>query len=146
MLKTKKPQTIRYLAFLYVPLSNKKMTLYVLRSGCLVPSNTADNTERKLRFDKVEWTHSLASSHLGIRKEKSIRNQFKCEASFSMCMTQKCIFRQRTLLQCAHLSRMLRIKRNGCLCGVMVSKARVRAPRTPPPGLHDVKKSSKYLL
>ena len=118
MLKTKKPQTIRYLAFLYVPLSNKKMTLYVLRSGCLVPSNTADNTERKLRFDEVEWTHSLASSHLGIRKEKSIGNQFKCEASFSMCMTQKCIFRQRTLLQCA-LSRMLKIKRNNniIVCG-----------------------------
>ena len=31
-----------------------------------------------------------------------------------------------------------------CLSGVMVSKARVRAPRIPSPGLHDVKKSSKY--
>ena len=57
-LKNKKPQTIRYLAFLYVPLSNKKMTLNFLRSGCLVPNNT----ERKLRFNELELSESLVNS------------------------------------------------------------------------------------
>ena len=71
-----------YLAFLYVPLSNKKMTRDGLRSGCLVLNNTANTTERKLRFDEVEWSQSLPEIHFGIR------NQLKYEASFSMYMTQ----------------------------------------------------------
>ena len=59
-----------YLAFLYVPLSNKKMTRDGLRSGSQVLNNTANNTERKLRFDEVEWSQSLPEIHFGIRKDK----------------------------------------------------------------------------
>ena len=41
MLKNKKPQTIyRYLVFLYVLLSNKKITVDVFRTECYVPNNT----------------------------------------------------------------------------------------------------------
>ena len=47
-----------YLAFLYVPLSDKKMTRDVLRSGCLVPNNT----ERKVRLNELECSESLVSS------------------------------------------------------------------------------------
>ena len=57
-LKNKKPQTIMYLAFLYVPLSDKKMTRDVLRSGCLVPNNT----DRKLRFNELKCSESLVNS------------------------------------------------------------------------------------
>ena len=47
-----------YLAFLYVPLSDKKMTRDVLRSGCLVPNNT----DRKLRFNELKCSESLVNS------------------------------------------------------------------------------------
>ena len=60
MLKNKKPQTIyRYLVFLYVLLSNKKITVDVFRTGCYVPNNT----ETKIRLQHIFFLKSRIAPH-----------------------------------------------------------------------------------
>ena len=60
MLKNKKPQTIyRYLVFLYVLLSNKKITVDVFRTECYVPNNT----ETKISLQDIFFLKSRIAPH-----------------------------------------------------------------------------------